>query len=365
MKRVHVLSVGFSNPNSRAFLFPLLAWHHELREDGYDLRFSHRPASGIDDCATLLLDSKILNPLWQRGRTAALDFLETLRRRVGLLVYCNLLDSTGWDHAHALPHVDCYLKNQLLRDRQRYLEPYYGYRIFADYFHRMYGVEDERPERSEPVKNASLLGRLRVGWNSGLAEYSWATPLTSRLYRRFRRRFLLNFPRSGPRPATARRPLVTCRMGTSYERASVGAQRVRLKELLKDRLASDKRSRWAYLAELRRSFAAVSPFGLGEITLKDFEVFQSGALLIKPDMAHLETWPDFFRRDETYRPFAWDGRDLPALLDAVERRPDDHLDVARAGQEAYRLHTSDHGAGRRFARRFAETMEYAERFRRF
>ena len=40
----------------------------------------------------------------------------------------------------------------------------------------------------------------------------------------------------------------------------------------------------------------MSPFGLGEITLKDFEVF-SGSLLMKPNMDHMLTWPNFYTKD--------------------------------------------------------------------
>jgi hypothetical protein len=54
----------------------------------------------------------------------------------------------------------------------------------------------------------------------------------------------------------------------------------------------------------------VSPFGFGEITLKDFEVFLTGGLLLKPDMSHMQTWPDVFRAGETMAAHAWDLSDF-------------------------------------------------------
>ena len=62
--------------------------------------------------------------------------------------------------------------------------------------------------------------------------------------------------------------------------------------------------------ELRRVRIALSPFGWGEVCLRDFEAVLSGAMLLKPDMSHLETWPDVFAPFETYVPFAWDAGDL-------------------------------------------------------
>ena len=39
----------------------------------------------------------------------------------------------------------------------------------------------------------------------------------------------------------------------------------------------------------------ISAFGLGEIILKDFETFLTGGMLMKPDMSHMETWPNFMK----------------------------------------------------------------------
>ena len=57
----------------------------------------------------------------------------------------------------------------------------------------------------------------------------------------------------------------------------------------------------------------LSPFGWGELCLRDYEAVLGGALLLKPDMSHLETWPDVFVPHDTYAPFDWDATD-PALL---------------------------------------------------
>lgn len=53
-----------------------------------------------------------------------------------------------------------------------------------------------------------------------------------------------------------------------------------------------------------------SPFGYGEVCWRDYEAVMCGALLIKPDMSHVETYPDIFRPHETYVPIRWDFSDL-------------------------------------------------------
>ena len=55
--------------------------------------------------------------------------------------------------------------------------------------------------------------------------------------------------------------------------------------------------------------AVLSPFGYGEICFRDFEAVLSGALLLKPDCGHLETWPDIYG-EGTYVPLDWMASDL-------------------------------------------------------
>ena len=57
---------------------------------------------------------------------------------------------------------------------------------------------------------------------------------------------------------------------------------------------------------------------------------------MKPDMSHLETWPDIFASSETYAPFDWEGRDLvERARDWLKDEPL-RLRVARRAWESYR-----------------------------
>lgn len=77
-----------------------------------------------------------------------------------------------------------------------------------------------------------------------------------------------------------------------------------------------------YVQELCSAKACISPFGYGEVCFRDFEAVLAGAVLIKPDMSHLETRPDIYRPWETYAPVKWDWSDLPEVVDRVLGDPE-------------------------------------------
>lgn len=101
-----------------------------------------------------------------------------------------------------------------------------------------------------------------------------------------------------------------------------------------------------------------SPFGEGEVCYRDFECFLSGAALLKPDMGHLETWPNYYEPNITYAPYKWDFSDFqPALLELLESS-EKRLSIARAGQERY-LQSLSPAGGEAFALHFKELIEKA------
>ena len=61
----------------------------------------------------------------------------------------------------------------------------------------------------------------------------------------------------------------------------------------------------------------VAPFGYGEIAPRDLESCMIGAVLIKPDMGHLDTIPNIYDPMQTYVPCKWDFSDLNEKIDYV------------------------------------------------
>ena len=156
----------------------------------------------------------------------------------------------------------------LLAACEAYLQPAYGSRSYADYYHRTLRRRGRRSRnRSEPVADPAMLDKLRLSWNSGLADYSRFGPALMALYRRLPLRPLLSPPRRFTAASAPRSQDLSCRFGIVYARASVGWQRAEIRRRLGHRTATEKLGRAAYMAELRRARIVVSPFGWGEIAL--------------------------------------------------------------------------------------------------
>ena len=110
------------------------------------------------------------------------------------------------------------------------------------------------------------------------------------------------------------------------------------------------------MRELRQSKVVLSPFGWGEITLKDFEVFLTGGMLMKPSMDHMQTWPNFYEKDVTYLSHDWDLADLEERIDQAVSNAPDRLAIARAGQERYAEHTSGKSAAEKFVAHLLDVL---------
>ena len=150
-------------------------------------------------------------------------------------------------------------------------------------------------------------------------------------------------------------------MGTSYPRASISHQRQTILSKLGSGVNARKLNRRSYLKELSQSQSVLSPFGLGEITLKDFEVFLSGACLIKPDMSHLETWPDLFLPSVTFASFKWDFNDLENIISFLYDEPQSRIAIATAAQENYRQFVDPNTGPSLFVKHFSDLISKIER----
>ncbi len=351
--RVHILSDGFRSPNAAAFVYPTIVHDRDIAAHGIMVKRFETVSGDITDSDVLIVDSKHFSGP-ERGQLSVVqDELARLSARCACLCWYDSTDSAGWIVSGVLPLVRRYFKNQVLRDRSAYLRPMYGRRAYTDFYHCTEGVTDREPEHNAPVGNVSLVDKIRIGWNSGFADYSRFGPARMALFRRLGVSALLARRRGVTAANAPRLNPVSCRMGVAYARETVSYQRRRIRERLARFSDGRKLRRGAYFEELRESRVVISPFGLGEITLKDFEVFLTGGLLVKPNMAHLETWPDLYRDGETMLSFKWDLSDLDAVIESALSDPARATAIAAQGQTAYLHAVNGADAGREFAERFA------------
>ena len=69
---------------------------------------------------------------------------------------------------------------------------------------------------------------------------------------------------------------------------------------------------------MRRSKCTLSPYGMGELCFRDFEIIQFGSVMIKPDMSKVITHPNIYIPYETYIPCALDWSDLIEKIEWVK-----------------------------------------------
>ena len=70
-----------------------------------------------------------------------------------------------------------------------------------------------------------------------------------------------------------------------------------------------------------------------------------GSLLIKPDMSHMVTYPDWYADGETYISYKWDFSNFNDSLRMVtdSSRQEERLKIASNAQNLYRFHLSERG----------------------
>lgn len=359
--RINVLTPGFSTSNGSAFLFPLVVHKNFLREAQFDIHFVSRSSTALTECDVLMIDSKEFRKEWsQQHQSQTLEIISSYSDSVPRVIWCDTTDSTGTIQASVIPLVEKYLKSQILKNKTRYTSEMYGGRIFSHYYNKTAGIQDcikadEHSTLSPPISEADT-AKLVTSWNSGLADYSTYGPLKMRLYRRMGIPLFLRHPKITFTPTTNRSKDLSARFGITYSLASVRYQREQIRELLSQHLDTNKLSRRSYMKELRNSKVILSPFGWGEITLKDFEVFLTGGMLLKPSMKHMNTWPNFYTDGETYQSHDWDLSDLQEKIDwALDNNKQRHT-IAAEGQQRYLRYTSGNGAGELFTEHFTNIL---------
>jgi len=300
------------------------------------------------------------------------DIMRALRVKYRRVVFYNDGAAAGTNNFEFLPFVDRFIVKSMFRDRPQYLRPLYRNRLFTDYYHRTLGVTDPDLEEAAAVDGSASneemahegiglqeLEKLRLGWNIGVGDFPredlrqragvfTARTVHPKLARLFSRNGMPEFMAPG-RPAEAgdgsgsganmqaRDIPVHARLGI-LPSPSVNRQREIFMDLIGDdpRFVTGRAPKRQYDEEMRRAMMTLSPFGWGEVCFRDFEAVFAGTLLLKPDMSHIETWPDIYLPGETYVPLSWDGDDLLERVEYFLAHPREREEIAGNAQEVFR-----------------------------
>lgn len=372
--RVHLLTSRGLRAHS--FTYALRVFARQLKQAGFEVRLFYRDdAPKLTACDVLGVVSDYFGIKQVIARPDdLLQKLKGYRKRVRALVWFDATAGTSALFAPAFEAVDVYAKKQLLRDRTLYKTPYYERGYHLHYYYENYGEQlAALGEKARIVNHRGLEGweidRFRLSWNLGLGDYNTLGGRGRSLRPYWP---IARFARGGSAASRPDRSMhVSCRVGTKYRFPAVPFHRLEIRRLLKE--LAQRRDDYtihcegrlpyrAYRKELEQACVAPSPFGLGEICWRDFEIFLSGALLLKPDLDHLETWPAYFEKDVTYVAHRWDFADLQEKVEQALDDPARREAIARAGQDRYLASLSRQG-GAQFVQRFSDLMEASLRVR--
>jgi hypothetical protein len=95
----------------------------------------------------------------------------------------------------------------------------------------------------------------------------------------------------------------------------------------------DKRPYEDFINTMRRSMCTLSPYGMGEICFRDFEIIQFGSVMVKPDMSLVNTYPNIYIPYETYVPCALDWSDLEEKIDWIKTHPNECRDITHNARQ--------------------------------
>jgi hypothetical protein len=338
MTKFHLLIGPQFGINTRGLYQPIVKNRELLSENGVQVNVFTRLVPELVECDVLGIDSKFFKELWASKPGEVLDKMDRLRSRLSALIWFNTADSTGSIQERVLPYVRLYCKSQLLKNMNRYRSPMYGGRVYTEFFHKNNEIHDASVQYSPALSSSDIRDKLRVSWNYGLADGYLANHWTEKFVSLIPPLGRSSWPRNRYHSPKLERPIrLFLRMQTNYSRSSVARQRRVTLEALEGFNEHRLRvSRNRYFREMMRSQVVVSPFGWGEINIRDYECFCSGAVLLKPSVAHLTTFPDFFEENETYIPYRWDSTDvLEKAIETINNRSK-YLPVAEKAQERFK-----------------------------
>ena len=290
----------------------------------------------------------ILERIFLKPDRVDVELLKKLRDKYETILFFNGNAGGGIPRLEVLPFVDFFFNKALFKDKSLYGRRLYGGELYSDYYHRKYGVQDPDHRDRAVAGDTGQLHKLRLSWNIGIGDYprgklrQRAGVLTARLLGPSRVRPFFAPDRVLRNPPANRHLFPVHARIDLTSKPSIAWQRKMILEKIEDQAGflTGGVAQRRFNREISNSKITLSPFGWGEICLRDFEAVLCGSLLLKPDMSHLETWPDVFVPFETYVPFSWDAEDLLEKTEYYLAHEHERKRIAANAYDSYRQQTA-------------------------
>jgi hypothetical protein len=331
MKKI-IVAHGHSSIEVLHTLVPLVLTSEEKNE--WDFKFVDYKLSNIfkESGDLLILVRKYHN--YEGGEQSVINEMSKLKKNFKKIIYFDDSASPSIVFFCIFPYVDQYWKRAIFLDLNLYKKNFYGNRLYSDYYHKNYGIINQNEKITDLVFNFNVdFSKLKIAWNVGVGIYSLneksfldknysimrrivsVSTLFPGFYfiRKFIKKNIKRMKNELEKKISFNKKLHKLSARFSYHNYpnTIGFQRkLFLKKIeKKQNFLTGYLSRVDFTKETFETFGVVSPYGWGEICYRDFEACLGGSYLIKPDMSHLSTWPNIYKKD-MYHSLSWDFSDL-------------------------------------------------------
>jgi len=364
MKIVNVL-LDHGRVTSRSDFYPLFRWREALLRHGIKVNFFYSLDSKLYNSDVVILSSRYFMD-WQditrrniKSEEKLISVLQELSKKTNKLIWFDVADTTGSTDFGIISYVDTFWKKQLLVDVNKYsLSTKKNVRVWLPQkIQDEYIIGTPFDYSPCPINN---IKKLKIAWNIGFNDYRFSNKYLAGLS--------LLFPKNkGLRPkiiSHENREIDILNRGSvlesknvhSYQRNMIFSKLSLIQNRYIDKhiITNGYIKKTKYYRELQNSKVVISPFGWGEVCYKDFEIVLAGALMLKPNMSHLNTFPNIYNEGKTYLSLNWDLSNFNEVIEKVFCNPKMAEDISK---EAFESYLNQYNNSLIFVKHFAEIIK--------
>ena len=335
-----------------------------FEDNGIKITFFNNSDEDIYKCDILIISSRYFYNN-NFSNKYIIDSLKKYKKKISNIIWFDLRDSAGTTQFEVMPYVKTYVKGQIYRDFSNYRCNLYGGRMYSDYYHKKYSINDKEIYKMHPLSKDDEK-KIKIGWNLGVIRYDYLNNINA-LKKIFYKN--ISFKKISKiqevkfiKDIFKKKYRMFSVFNSNFPRASVEFQRkLAIKKLKKikhrDDLFDIKLSKSDYTKKINLSKYVLSCYGWGEVCYRDWEAVFNNSLIIKPNMSNIDTWPNLYQEYKTYIPISWDLSDLQTQIEKLENNFYDINNIKNNAFDVYKsIRSNDYFV---FRKKFLEIINLA------
>ena len=211
-------------PNSIALIAPFIIWKRQLSLNNINFKIIFN-ISDLQESEYIILDSKYHRSLWDKKQNQIFNDINIIKSKCNKFIYYDTTDSTSSIQNEVLEFVDKYWKLQILKNKQQYLNKFYGGRIFTHNLKDVKIIDKENSSLNDKVKDPTKLDLIEEAWNASFSNYTYFGKLINDFFIRFKLLRYISFKSKFVNPENSRNINVSARFSSNYSRETIKWQR--------------------------------------------------------------------------------------------------------------------------------------------